>query len=28
MATAIVDGIKNYFATNPATIRAKLAANS
>ena len=28
MATAIVDGIKRYFATNPATIRAKLAANS
>jgi N-acetylmuramoyl-L-alanine amidase len=28
MATAIVDGIKHYFATNPATIRAKLAANS
>ena len=28
MATAIVDGIQRYFATNPATIRAKLAANS
>lgn len=28
MATAIVDGIKRYFATNPATIRSKLAVNS
>lgn len=28
MATAIVDGIQRFFATNPATIRAKLAVNS